>query len=198
MTDHEADRAKWKHQIVKWRSIQHAELVSKNPKEILRIQLLCGKAEDAYHTLMEMIDNNHEEFDDKAYFSLSSKDSCDFHFGHYLVMCNSFLLFEKFKHLGAFAWSSTKLPIHLAMTLPDRHHWIRVLAPLTGEKLQCFGINGWNLAEWAVVYHCSLAPIIQANLWPSKHNLELLYRLAEHEKNEKAATILKILCEAQD
>jgi len=78
-----------------------------------------------------------------------------------------------------------------------RDHWIPILALLSEQRLNCWGTEGRNLSQWAVAYHCSLAPLIQFNMWPPKQNFKDLLLLADREQNVQATVILKVLCEKQ-
>jgi hypothetical protein len=188
------EREEWANKLANWRKISDKEKTSNDPRDILRVQLLTGQAEAAYLSLMEYFKSQGSS---RAYFTISAKDSCDFHLGHYLVVCNSLLLFERFKEYGGFDWSTPQLPIHLAMTLPDRQHWVPILAPLSGENLNGWSVHGFNLAQWAIVYHCSLSPLIKYNMWPNNKSFEELLRLAEREDFASASLLLKVLCEKQ-
>ncbi len=190
----EDERKAWNSQITEWMHISEKEKQSKDPMTILRCLLLTGQAEEAFPILKECLSNRGKS----SYFSISTKDSGGtFHLGHYLVVCNSILLFECFKEHGGFSWSSPKLPIHLALSLPKRAQWVPILAPLSGSYVNCWGVNGLNIAQWAVSYHCSLGPIIQNNLWPPNQSFPNLLIIAKREGNKAAASLLTPLCEEE-
>jgi len=159
--------------------------------ESLRVKLLQGKTEEAYALLVK------EEKDNEGacYWSIpGDQDSQWFHLGHYLVACNSMLLFERFKASGAWSWSSPMLPIHLAIAMPGRDHWIPILKPLSGEKVDRFGIEGYSLTEWAIANGCSLTPLIQQNAFsPTNRSHQALLFLAELHGNTKASNVLHAL-----
>jgi hypothetical protein len=162
---------------------------NKKPFDTLRVKLLLGQAESAaaeLHTLTK-------EEKKKSYISIDYHDGSNFHLGHYLVMCDSFLLFEVFKEWGGWDWPTPILPIHLAMMVNNRAHWIPRLLPLSGKHVHKFGCDGLNPVQWAIKYHCPLGPLIQYHLWPQDQSFAQLHEYAQQQQNEQAVSLLRLL-----
>jgi hypothetical protein len=181
-------REGWKRKMQEWLKIEIKT-------DSLRVQLLTGQAEKANKSLLLHLKT---QVENPACVTICEHDVTNFHLGHYLVMCDSMLLFEKFQKYGGFSWSTPMLPIHLAMSIPNRTHWLPILAPLSGFNMNQWGMNGLNLATWAVAYHYSFAPLILFNMWPPDQTFATFLRVAQREENTSATTILKALCKPEE